>query len=172
MAGGLRTAFTILVANSCTVVWDTTPSNPAMVAYILLLVSFPSQMTGWLPPTSVGQQQPTLSQAAGLVLSRHHPRRPSLAQIRRDRWHHQCHAAGQHQDPAGLAERYQQIQQAPEFIPPLRSLGGIADGSTWRFWPGGLLLLALGTVAWQIPTSFLLALGTCSTLRLVPQTGP
>jgi hypothetical protein len=32
------------------------------------------------------------------------------------------------------------------------------------FLAGGLLLLVLGTIAWQIPTSFLLALGACSTL--------
>lgn len=35
-----------------------------MVAYVLLLVSFPSQMTSWMPPQGVSQQQPDLTRAA------------------------------------------------------------------------------------------------------------
>ncbi|WP_435051317.1 electron transport complex subunit RsxD [Actinobacillus suis] len=43
--------------------------NPAMVAYALLLVSFPVQMTGWLVPIDLLNEPPTLSDAISLVFS-------------------------------------------------------------------------------------------------------
>ncbi|VEI46751.1 electron transport complex protein RnfD [Actinobacillus equuli] len=43
--------------------------NPAMVAYALLLVSFPVQMTGWLVPIDLLNEPPTFSDAISLVFS-------------------------------------------------------------------------------------------------------
>lgn len=41
--------------------------NPAMVAYALLLVSFPVQMTSWLTPTSLLSEPPTFQDAFSLI---------------------------------------------------------------------------------------------------------
>ena len=43
--------------------------NPAMVAYALLLVSFPVQMTGWLVPIDLLSEPPTFGDAISLVFS-------------------------------------------------------------------------------------------------------
>lgn len=37
------------------------PFNPAMAGYVMLLVSFPKQMTAWLPPVGAGFTSPTLT---------------------------------------------------------------------------------------------------------------
>lgn len=42
------------------------PFNPAMVGYVLLLISFPVEMTAWLPSSELSQQQPSLLQAIQL----------------------------------------------------------------------------------------------------------
>ncbi|MGL5659869.1 MAG: RnfABCDGE type electron transport complex subunit D, partial [Aeromonas sp.] len=47
------TAFAIIVAKHLYGGLGHNLFNPAMVAYVLLLVSFPVQMTSWLPPESV-----------------------------------------------------------------------------------------------------------------------
>jgi electron transport complex protein RnfD len=47
------TAFAIIVAKHLYGGLGQNLFNPAMVAYVLLLVSFPVQMTSWLPPESV-----------------------------------------------------------------------------------------------------------------------
>ena len=161
------TAFAILVAKQLYGGLGHNPFNPAMVAYVLLLVSFPSQMTSWLPAHGVSQQQPTLSQAAALVLHGTTHEGQNLAQMRQGiDGTTSATPLDSIKTQLGLGKSIQQIQQAPEFIPAVQvGWGGI--GWMWvnvAFLAGGLLLLALGTIAWQIPTSFLLALGACSTL--------
>ncbi|MGX3020805.1 electron transport complex subunit RsxD [Ursidibacter sp. B-7004-1] len=41
--------------------------NPAMIGYALLLVSFPVQMTAWLPPTALLNEAPTLADSFSLI---------------------------------------------------------------------------------------------------------
>ncbi|QOF66749.1 electron transport complex subunit RsxD [Actinobacillus sp. GY-402] len=43
--------------------------NPAMVGYVVLLISFPLQMTGWMPPISLLHEPPTLSDSVGLIFA-------------------------------------------------------------------------------------------------------
>ncbi|MDU8923864.1 electron transport complex subunit RsxD [Pasteurellaceae bacterium LIM206] len=43
--------------------------NPAMVGYVILLVSFPLQMTTWLPPVQLLNEPPTLTDAVSLIFS-------------------------------------------------------------------------------------------------------
>lgn len=43
--------------------------NPAMVAYVLLLVSFPVQMTSWLPPESVRAYDLGLGDALSVIFT-------------------------------------------------------------------------------------------------------
>ena len=38
------------------------PFNPAMVGYVVLLISFPLQMTSWMPPISLLDEPPTFEQ--------------------------------------------------------------------------------------------------------------
>lgn len=43
--------------------------NPAMVGYVVLLISFPVQMTGWMPAIALLNEPPTLTDSFGLIFS-------------------------------------------------------------------------------------------------------
>jgi len=43
--------------------------NPAMAAYVMLLISFPVQMTSWLPPLSIAEQSHTLWDAIHTIFT-------------------------------------------------------------------------------------------------------
>jgi len=43
--------------------------NPAMVGYVVLLVSFPVQMTAWMPAIALLNEPPTLMDSVGLIFS-------------------------------------------------------------------------------------------------------
>ncbi|EER47668.1 electron transport complex protein RnfD [Actinobacillus minor NM305] len=43
--------------------------NPAMIGYALLLVSFPVQMTAWLPPLALLNEPPTLADSFSLIFA-------------------------------------------------------------------------------------------------------
>ncbi|GJH43563.1 electron transport complex subunit RsxD [Pasteurella canis] len=43
--------------------------NPAMVGYVVLLISFPLQMTTWLPPISLLTEPPTIADAYHLIFT-------------------------------------------------------------------------------------------------------
>ncbi|MGQ0286750.1 electron transport complex subunit RsxD [Pasteurellaceae bacterium 22721_9_1] len=43
--------------------------NPAMVGYVVLLVSFPVQMTSWMPPISLLNEPPTFADSLSLIFS-------------------------------------------------------------------------------------------------------
>ena len=45
------------------------PFNPAMVGYVVLLVSFPLQMTTWMPPIALLAEPPTFHDAVLLIFS-------------------------------------------------------------------------------------------------------
>ena len=163
----LGTAFAIVVAKQLYGGLGHNPFNPAMVAYVLLLVSFPSQMTSWMPAHGISQQQPTLSEAAALVLHGSTAEGQRLAQIRQGvDGTTSATPLDSIKTQLGLGKNIEQIQQSPEFT-TVGNLGWGGVGWIWvnvAFLAGGLLLLALGTIAWQIPTAFLLALGVSATL--------
>lgn len=43
--------------------------NPAMAAYVLLLISFPVQMTSWVAPSTVALNVPSLMDSLGLIVN-------------------------------------------------------------------------------------------------------
>lgn len=45
------------------------PFNPAMIGYALLLVSFPVQMTTWIPPIALLSEPPTFADSFSLIFS-------------------------------------------------------------------------------------------------------
>jgi len=45
------------------------PFNPAMAGYVLLLVSFPLEMTRWLPPAGLAEHVPSFAESLRLILS-------------------------------------------------------------------------------------------------------
>lgn len=56
--------------------------NPAMAGYVLLLVSFPVQMTNWLPPATISQHDLSLWQTLHTIIFEYTPSGYSVEQLR------------------------------------------------------------------------------------------
>jgi electron transport complex protein RnfD len=120
------------------------PFNPAMVGYAVLLVSFPRQMTSWLPPLELVGTSLSYSDSFALIfrqgtvvafdgLSQATPLDTLKTQL-------------------GLQTHLDEIQSAGVF-------GGLS-GKGWQwvnFWylVGGLWMLRQGVIDWRIPLGFL-----------------
>jgi len=140
------------------------PFNPAMVGYVLLLISFPVEMTSWLPSHEIAQQHPSFLETLQITF------------------------VGTTSDGNKLID-YRMLADGFTMATPLDesktafSLGlmtseiietshFITNTNSW-FWlnisflVGGLLLLANRVIHWHIPTSMLLGMTiTASVLYL------
>jgi Na+-translocating ferredoxin:NAD+ oxidoreductase subunit D len=129
------------------------PFNPAMVGYATVLLAFPLQMTRWtLPATALAQDWGTLARTGlATVLGRADP-----AAI--DGW---TGATALEALQSGLAQRLtmQEIRALPAF-------GGVGGaGVEWLALAallGGLALLALRIVRWQVPLAVLAGMATAA----------
>ncbi|SQF63894.1 electron transport complex protein RnfD [Actinobacillus pleuropneumoniae] len=126
--------------------------NPAMVAYALLLVSFPVQMTGWLVPIDLLNEPPTFSDAISLVFSGVTSDGFSVHQLLGS-------VDGIAQaTPLDSAKTSMQklgvegVLQSPVF-------SGLFANGWWQinlaFLAGGLLLIYKRIIHWQIPAAML-----------------
>jgi electron transport complex protein RnfD len=129
------------------------PFNPAMVGYVVLLISFPREMTTWYLPGSVSGA--TLSLADALAYSF------GTADIQQ--WDALSSATPLDQMKTGIGQQIaiRDIQQSPLF--------GQLAGKGWEWislaWlGGGLWLLLTRTIRWQIPVALLLGVMTMATL--------
>jgi electron transport complex protein RnfD len=126
------------------------PFNPAMVGYVVLLISFPTQMTAWLAPIPLAENPPGFIDSlltifigqppAGLAMDAFTMATP-LDSIKTG---------------LRLSNTLSEINTAPIF----GSLGGI--GWEWInnwFALGGFWLLYKRIIPWQIPLALILALG-------------
>lgn len=143
--------------------------NPAMAAYVLLLVSFPVQMTAWLPVTELLNTGITFSQQLSLIFSDFTTLGYSLDQLR-----------------VGI--------DGSTMATPLDTLKtDIAHGLTvtesmqksvfneWTglgwgwvnlaFLLGGLYLLKTKVINWHIPVSFIASLSLCAAIGYIASPG-
>ncbi|WP_018651172.1 electron transport complex subunit RsxD [Actinobacillus capsulatus] len=143
--------------------------NPAMVAYALLLVSFPVQMTGWLVPIDLLNEPPTLSDAISLVFSGVTSDGFSVHQL------------------LGSVDGIAQATPLDSAKTSMQKLGvegvlqspifsGLFANGWWQinltFLAGGLLLIYKRIIHWQIPVSMLAMFALLSGLTdlLLPHT--
>lgn len=130
------------------------PFNPAMVAYVLLLISFPLEMTSWLPVASLSENSIDISTAFQLIfhgqangisidtLSGATPLDAMKTQL-------------------GLLQSPSQIMTQPLFS------DWAGKGWQWiniTFALGGLFLIYRRVISWHIPVAMLAALTIISTL--------
>ncbi|MCC5857049.1 MAG: electron transport complex subunit RsxD [Ectothiorhodospiraceae bacterium] len=125
------------------------PFNPAMVGYAALLVSFPGQMTVWLPPT-IGP-----SGSLGLMDSLHYALSGSLRGGLELDALTQATPLDQIRTGLGLELTVGEIRTEPGF--------GLLAGAGWQwvnllFLAGGAWLMHRRVIAWQIPMGVLLGL--------------
>ncbi len=134
--------------------------NPAMVAYVVLLISFPLEMTTWLPPQDLLANKVGFVDSFMVIFTGHSSEGFSIFQLQNS------------VDGITMATPLdtiktslknglttQEIYQQPIF----GSLAGI--GWQWiniGFFVGGIILLKLRVIQWQIPLSLLASLFTFS----------
>lgn len=132
------------------------PFNPAMVGYVVLLISFPREMSAWLIPHGVGQPHVlSLTDTLGAIFGGALPASISPdaltgatpLDVLRTR--------------LGLGLTVTEIRNSPAF--------GIVAGHGWEwaalgFLAGGLWLVYIRAAAWQIPAGMLGALAVMSSI--------
>lgn len=131
------------------------PFNPAMLGYAVLLVSFPRQMTSWLPASSVHTVDVDMSQTLHAVLTGDLPQALSVDVL--------SAASPLAALKSGLSLRQTMDEMFAQ--PVFGSLAGV--GWEWvslALLLGGLLMLALRIIRWQIPVGVLLGLASCAWL--------
>jgi Na+-translocating ferredoxin:NAD+ oxidoreductase subunit D len=129
------------------------PFNPAMVARVVLLISFPVQMTLWVAPAPLGSPAaPTFTEALAISggtapVPDHLSAATALGSLRTE-----------------LA-RGVPVSQSSTRLPPPEQLargaegGSLGETSAALLLAGGLLLLALRIISWQTPVGLLGTLG-------------
>lgn len=64
----LGTGFAIIIAKQLYGGLGQNPFNPAMIGYVVLLISFPVQMTSWLPPYEIAATTPDMLDTLRMIL--------------------------------------------------------------------------------------------------------
>lgn len=151
--------------------------NPAMAGYVVLLISFPVQMTSWLPPLSLNAEHLSLWESIQLWLFQYTSDGYSVEQIR-------MVPTGELLDAVVMATPLDHIRndlsqgmtlteslQAPIF-------GGLA-GLGWQwvnlaYLLGGFVLFYQRVIQWHIPVAVLGSLGVLAILGslIAPDTLP
>lgn len=127
--------------------------NPAMIAYVVLLISFPVQMTSWISPVSLQATPVSFADAISLIFTGFNMEGLSLQQIRAgidgitmatplDAFKTALHTGN----------TATEAMRQPQF--------GAFAGIGWEwvnlaYLAGGLMLIKLRVISWHIPVSFL-----------------
>lgn len=129
------------------------PFNPAMVARIVLLISFPVQLTLWVAPAPFGSDAaPSFSQALAYIsdqtpLPEHMSAATSLGVLKTE------HSRG-----VSMAQTSEHLP-APKQLAIGNESGSMGETSAGLLLAGGLLLLVLRIISWHIPVAMLGTLG-------------
>ncbi|MBA56068.1 MAG: electron transport complex subunit RsxD [Pseudomonadales bacterium] len=140
----IGTAFAIIVAKHLYGGLGMNPFNPAMVGYVLLLISFPKEMTTWLPAAGLENSVtvPAITDTLNIILLGANPDALSGA------------------TPLDAFKTY---AGQPEMLDSNAILHGVFAGFGWEwvnvaFLLGGVYLLWRKIITWHIPVGMLLAL--------------
>jgi electron transport complex protein RnfD len=127
------------------------PFNPAMVGYVFLLISFPVEMTQWIPPRmgDIDYQHLTLVSHLSYAVTGHLPAGVDIDVLTRA-------------TPLDLVKEGLRSMRTFQEI-RAGSLFGDFGGVGWEWVAnfialGGLYLLYTGTIRWQIPVAMLAGL--------------
>lgn len=134
--------------------------NPAMAAYVMLLISFPLQMTSWVPPQSIAAEPISFIDTIGTIFEFSDRLTPSIYQLG--------------VDGVTMATPLDTIKTdltlgmtTTESFQRLQFTSGFGVGWGWlnlAYLAGGVLLLKLKVIRWQIPVSIIVTLSLCSTV--------
>lgn len=135
------------------------PFNPAMVGYVVLLISFPLQMTAWMPPIHLLQEPPTLSDAVALIFSGLTTDGFTLSQLT-----HSIDGITQATPLDSAKFFYSSHKELTSFYELIKMPIFMGNGTDfaqgwWQvnvaFLFGGIFLILKRTIHWQIPVAML-----------------
>ncbi len=156
----LGTAFAIIVVKQLYGGLGNNLFNPAMAAYVLLLVSFPQQMTAWTPPSTLQVQQQHAADPICLVFTNFSCDGYSITQLKTDiDGRTMATPLDTLKTDLNNNKTISESQQQAVFA----NFGGL--GWNWvnlGFLLGGLWLLQQGVIQWRIPVAILASLTVCS----------
>lgn len=136
--------------------------NPAMVAYVVLLISFPVQMTSWISPTELQATTISSGDAFSLIFTGFNLEGLSLQQLRTAiDGVTMATPLDSLKTSLRAGNTLSEAMSAPQFA----GLAGI--GWEWvnlAYLAGGLMLIKLRVINWHIPLGFLVSLSIMSGL--------
>ncbi|MGF1723368.1 electron transport complex subunit RsxD [Photobacterium nomapromontoriensis] len=139
--------------------------NPAMIAYVVLLISFPLQMTTWLPPSSLSAEPVSFMDSLSAIMTGFTHDGFSVYQLRMS------------VDGVTMATPLDTLKTSlttghttTEILsgPVFGTLAGV--GWEWvniGFLIGGLIMLKMRVIQWHIPAGMLAALFVCSSIAFL-----
>lgn len=162
----IGTIFAIVIAKQLYGGLGQNPFNPAMVGYVVLLISFPVQMTTWMPPDALQHHPVGFTDTLLTIFGGHNSQGLTAYQL-------QMNVDGITQATpldafkTGLrsGHRTDQVLAEPLF-------GGVLAGIGWQwinlgFLAGGLFLMWRKIISWHIPLSMLAMLTFCASIAWV-----
>ncbi len=143
------TLFAIVIAKHLYGGLGYNPFNPAMVGFVVLIISFPLQMTLWPPPHGVAAGLPSLSDTLHIMFAGLSAHAQSVDSIT------MATPLDTVKTGFGLFDTWSEITDSPLF--------GTFGGTGWQwinagFLAGGLWLIWRGVIQWHIPVAVLAAL--------------
>ncbi|MGR9045019.1 MAG: electron transport complex subunit RsxD [Gammaproteobacteria bacterium] len=131
------------------------PFNPAMAGYVLVLVSFPMQMTAWSPPIEISSVSLSLSDIVNLIFLEKLPEAVQFDALT------MATPLDSMKTQLGLNQTVGSIRTGAVF--------GHISGKGWEwvsaaYLAGGLWLIWRRVIGWQIPAGLLLGLGAFASI--------
>jgi electron transport complex protein RnfD len=149
----IAVAFAIVVAKHLYGGLGFNPFNPAMVGYVVAIISFPREMTQWVPPLLEGHIHLNFMQTLQLIFTDTLP--PNLT------WDAITMATPLDtvKTQLGLELSIVEIEEHKAYGPMFGAIGGI--GWEWinsLYLAGGLWLISRGVIDWRIPAGIIVAM--------------
>jgi electron transport complex protein RnfD len=137
--------------------------NPAMAAYIMLLVSFPVQMTQWLPPMNLAQFSHDFWDAFSAIFTQYSVEGFSIAQLRTD-IDGVTMATPLDTVKTSLTQgfTYSEGLEHRIFDSVVSSVGVASSWVSLAYLAGGLYLIKQKIINWHIPVSMIAGLVVCA----------
>ncbi|MGJ8682314.1 electron transport complex subunit RsxD [Paraglaciecola sp.] len=139
--------------------------NPAMAAYVMLLVSFPVQMTQWLPPNNLAQYSHNFWDAVSAIFTQYSVEGFSLGQLQTD-IDGVTMATPLDTVKTSLTQgfTYSEGLEHKIFDSVVSGLGVASSWISLAYLAGGLYLIKLKVINWHIPTSIIAGLFVCASV--------
>ncbi len=142
----IGTAFALIFAKHLYGGLGFNPFNPAMVGYVMLLVSFPLEMTTWPAPLLLGQESLNLLESLAYVFTGSLPAGIHIDALT------MATPLDTFKTQLGLGQSVQEISNRPVF--------GMVGGSGWEWinlalLAGGCWLIYKKIIGWQVPVAML-----------------